>query len=133
MRSTAWTGWISFAAWMMILIGFVDFFEGLIAIIRDKYYVMAPNQVIVFDVTTWGWITMLLGIVLICVGFALGSGAGWARWFSIIAISFAVLEQLSFLGNAQYPLWALTVLALSITVLYALIARWGDYSADRMA
>ena len=80
MRTNAWTGWISFAAWLMILIGTADFFEGLIAIIRDKYYVLAPSQVIVFDVTTWGWITLLMGIVLVLAGMALMAGAGWARW-----------------------------------------------------
>lgn len=133
MRTNAWTGWISFAAWLMILIGMVDFFEGLIAIVRDKYYVLAPSQVIVFDVTTWGWITLLLGIVLTLAGFALMAGADWARWFAIIAASLAIIEQLGFLGNAQYPLWALTVLAMSFVVVYALIARWGDYTTDRMA
>ena len=45
------SGWIGFAGWLMVVIGALDFFEGLIAIIRDKYYVLAPNQIIVFDMT----------------------------------------------------------------------------------
>ena len=47
-------GWIFFAAVMMLIVGALDLIEGLIAVIRDKYYVLAPDQVIVFDTTTWG-------------------------------------------------------------------------------
>ena len=53
-------------------------------------------------------------------------GSSWARWVSIVVVTVTVLEQLAFAGSSAYPLWALTVLALSIIVLYALIARWGD-------
>ena len=72
---TRWTGWIAFGGWLMVIIGGIDAFEGLIAIIRDKYYVLGPNQIIIFDVTTWGWITLLWGIVLVIAGLALLTGA----------------------------------------------------------
>jgi hypothetical protein len=119
-----WTGWIVFAGWLLIVIGFIDAFQGLIAIIRDKYYVLTPSQIIVFDVTTWGWITLLWGIVVALAGIGLLSGAGWARWFAIVAGSLNFIVQLGFVGGAQYPLWALTGLALTAVVLYALIVRW---------
>jgi predicted membrane metal-binding protein len=125
-RNSGWTGWIVFAGWLMIVIGSLDFFEGLIAIIRDKYYVLAPNQIIVFDMTTWGWITLIWGIVVALAGFGLLSGASWARWFAIVVGSLNFIAQLGFVGSAQYPLWALTVLALTAVVLYALIVRWGE-------
>lgn len=120
----SWSGWIGFAALMMVIIGAIDFFEGLIAIIRDKYYVVAPSQVIVFDTTTWGWITLILGCILILVGLGLAGGAGWARWVSIFVIAFSLIEQLAWLGSSQYTLWTLTVVALQIIVLFALTARW---------
>ena len=47
-RSGAWAGWIGFAGWMMVIVGALDFFEGLIAVIRDQYYVLGPSQIIVF-------------------------------------------------------------------------------------
>jgi len=56
--SDKWTGWIGFAAIMLTLIGSITFFEGLIAIIRDEYYVVTGKQVLVFDLTTWGWIML---------------------------------------------------------------------------
>ena len=126
----SWSGWIGFAALMMVIIGAIDFFEGLIAIIRDKYYVVAPSQVIVFDTTTWGWITLILGIILVLVGLGLAGGAGWARWVSIFIIAFAMIEQLAWLGSSQYTLWTLTVIALQILVLFALTARWSESRAD---
>lgn len=118
------SGWIVFAAWLLLIMGGLAFFEGLIAVIRKSYYVVTSSQVIVFDVTTWGWLTMLWGIILICVGLALFAGADWARWVSIVLVSLNFLEQLAFLGNSSYTLWTLTVLALNFMVLYALIVRW---------
>jgi hypothetical protein len=128
-RSSAWTGWIGFAGWMMIIISMLDFFEGLIAIIRSEYYILTPNQIIVFDTTTWGWITLLWGIVVGFAGFGLLTGSSWARWFAIVVGSLNFIVQLGFVGSAQYPLWALTVLALTAVVLYALIVRWEDAPA----
>jgi hypothetical protein len=124
--SRAWSGWIGFAGLMMIVIGSLDFFEGLIAVIRGSYYVATPSQIIVFDTTTWGWITMILGVLLALIGFGLGSGAGWARWTAIVVLVFNLIEQLAWLGNTSYPLWTLTVVTLEIIVLYALTARWAD-------
>ena len=127
-RNTRWTGWIGFAGCLMVIIGGIDFFEGLIAIIRGEYFAVTPNQIIVFDTTTWGWITLLWGIIVLLAGFGLLSRAGWARWFAIVVGSITFFEQLGFVGNSQYPLWALTVLFLTVMVLWALIVHWDDAS-----
>ena len=121
------TGWILFAAIMMMVVGALDFFEGLIAIVRDKYYVVSGSQLIVFDVSTWGWVMLIWGIVLFLAGLALWGGAGWARWLAVVLASFNVLGQLGFLGSTQYPLWTLVIIGLNIIVIYALTARWEGY------
>ena len=121
-----WAGWVLFAGIVMVVIGSLDFFQGLIAIIRDKYYVLTPTQIVVFDMTTWGWVMLLWGIVVALAGFALLSGSGWARWFTIVVVSLNFIVQLGFVGSSQYTLWALTVVALNGVVLYVLTARWGD-------
>jgi hypothetical protein len=59
-------------------------------------------------------------------GFGLLTGATWARWFAIVIGSLNFIEQLGFFGSSRYPLWALTVLALTAVVLYALIVHWDD-------
>ena len=125
-RTSTWSGWIVFAGWLMLIIGAVTSFEGLIAIIRDKYYVFGPGQVIVFDVTTWGWIMLFWGMVLAAAGLALAAGKGWARWFTIVVASVNLIGQLGFLGSSQNPLWLLTTLSLSFVVIYALIVHWTE-------
>jgi len=124
--SSAWTGWIGFAAIMLTLIGTITFFEGLVAVARDEYYVVTGKQVLVFDLTTWGWIMLFWGILLFLAGLGLAAQQGWARWFAIIAITLNLLGQLAFLGNTQYPLWTLVIIGLEIMVLFALTVRWGQ-------
>jgi hypothetical protein len=126
MENTRWTGWIGFAGCLMIIIGGIDFFEGLIAVIRGGYYAVTPNQIILFDTTTWGWITLLWGLIVGLAGLALLGRATWARWFAIVVGTVTFFEQLGFVGSSQYPLWALTVLFLTFFVLYALIVHWDD-------
>jgi hypothetical protein len=122
----AWSGWIGFAGLMILIIGSIDFFEGLIAVIRGEYYAIHGGQLIIFDTTTWGWITMILGVILFLVGLGLVGGAGWARWTAIILLAVNLFAQLGWLGNTAYPLWTLTVITLEIIVLYALTARWSE-------
>lgn len=124
--STTWTGWVGFAAIMMAFIGALTFFEGLIAIIRDNYYVVTRQQVFLFDVSTWGWIMLLWGILLFVAALGLASKSGWARWFTIVVLLINLLSQLSWLGNSGYPLWSLTIVALEIVVLFALTVRWNE-------
>jgi len=124
--STTWTGWVGFAAIMMAFIGALTFFEGLIAIIRDNYYVVTRQQVFLFDVSTWGWIMLLWGILLFVAALGLAAKSGWARWFTIVVLLINLLSQLSWLGNSGYPLWSLTIVALEIVVLFALTVRWNE-------
>jgi len=127
--SSAWTGWVGFAAIMLTLIGTITFFEGLVAVARDEYYVVTGKQVLVFDLTTWGWIMLFWGIILFLAGLGLAAKSSWARWFTIFAVALNLLAQLGFLGNTQYPLWALVVIGLELMVLFALTARWGHVAS----
>jgi hypothetical protein len=124
-----WAGWIRFSGILMVIIAMIDFFQGLIAIIRGSYYAFTPNQIIVFDLKTWGWLTLLWSIVVGLTGIGLLAGSTWARWVTIIVVSLNILALLGFVGNAAYPLWALTALALNIVVLYAVTIRWSEGAA----
>jgi len=123
-------GWIGFASMLLLLLGVIDFFQGLVAVFEDEYFVVTPAGFLAVDLTTWGWTMMIWGVLLAIAGLGLAGGQGWARWFTIIVVSLNILGQLGFAGNSQYPLWALTVLALSIFVLYALTVRWDESRAD---
>ena len=129
-EKSSMAGWIGFAAIVMLIIGFIDFFQGLIALFDDKYYVVTASGFLVVDLTTWGWIMLIWGVLLVLAGLALAAGQGWARWFTIVVVAINFFAQLGFLVNSQYPLWALTALALNVVVLYALTVRWSESKDD---
>jgi hypothetical protein len=119
-------GWIGFAGMLMLVIGGIDFVQGLIALFEDEYFVVTQSGFLAVDLTAWGWVLLIWGALLFLAGLALISGQSWARWFTIVVVALNIFAQLGFLGNSQYPLWALTALTLNIIVLYALTARWEE-------
>jgi hypothetical protein len=122
--SGAWAGWVWFAAVVIIIIGVFNIFQGLAALFNDEYFVVTDAGLLVFDFTAWGWITLILGIVMLFAGFGLLSGKGWARWFTIVVAGLNAVAQAGFLS--AYPIWALIVIALDIVVIYALAVRWEE-------
>ena len=123
-------GWIGFAAIVLMVIGGIDFLQGLLALFEDDYFVVTQSGFLVVDVTTWGWIMLIWGVLLAFAGFGLIMGRTWARWFTIVVVGVNFFAQLGFLGNSNYPLWALTALTLNVIVLYALTARWSESEAE---
>src|SRR6516225_5536345 len=91
--------WVGFAALIMLLLGALAFFQGLIAIVRDQYYSLSPNEIIVFDLTTWGWIVLFWGSVVAMAGVALWSHSDIARWFGIGIVVVNMLAELAFTGG----------------------------------
>ena len=130
MNSKSMAGWIGFAGIMLLIVGSIDFFQGLVALFEDEYFVVTGSGFLVVDLTAWGWIMLIWGVLLVLAGLGLLGAQGWARWFAIVVVSLNIIAQLGFLGNSQYPLWSLTVMALNIIVLYALTARWGESKAE---
>jgi hypothetical protein len=126
-------GWIAFAGILLLVVGSIDFVQGLIALFEDEYYVVTQSGFLVVDLTAWGWIMLIWGVLLVLGGLGLLSTQSWARWFAIVVVCLNFIAQLGFLGNSQYPLWSLTVIALNVIVLYALIARWSESTADLAA
>jgi hypothetical protein len=82
--SDSWAGWIVFAGFVLIIVGGIDVLQGLVAIVKDDYVVATPKGVAIVDVTTWGWTTLVWGVLLVLAGLGLLGGAGWARWLAII-------------------------------------------------
>ena len=130
MNSKSMAGWIGFAGILLVLVGGIDFIQGLIGLFDDDYYVVTASGFLAFDLTGWGWIMVIWGVLLVLAGLGLLAGQGGARWFAIVVVSLNFIAELGFLGNSQYPLWSLTVIALNIIVLYALTARWSESQAE---
>jgi hypothetical protein len=118
-RPSAWAiGGITFAATMMILIGIFQAIAGLVAIIDDQFYVVTRNYTFDLDVTAWGWVHLILGIVVACAGFALWAGKTWA---AVVAVILAMLSALAnFFFIPYYPFWAILEISLAVWVIWAL-------------
>jgi hypothetical protein len=111
-------GGVVFAAVMMIMAGIFQGLAGLIAIVNNEFFVGTRDYLFKFDVTTWGWIHLILGIVIGLAGFSLLSGALWAR---AVGITLAVLSAIAnFLFIPYYPFWSLLIIALDVFVIWAL-------------
>ena len=129
----AWSGWISFAGIVIIIVGVMDALQGFVAILEDEYVVATQKGLAILDVTAWGWATLIWGAILILAALGLLGGAGWARWLAIIGVAVNAIQQVAFLANypQAYPLWNILIVALNIVVLYALTARWKGFRDAR--
>ena len=118
-RPSGWAiGGVTFASVIMILVGIFQAFAGLAAIIDDQFYVITQNYAFDLDTTAWGWIHLLLGIVVAFAGFAL-----WGRktWAAMVAIFLAMLSAIAnFFFIPYYPFWSILMIALAVWVIWAL-------------
>jgi hypothetical protein len=111
-------GLASFAGFMLILVGAFQFFEGLAAIIKDQFYVIGPNYAYNLDVTAWGWIHLIWGVIVAGAGFGVLAGKLWARLVGIVVATLAAIAQFFYIP--YYPIWAVLIIALCIACIWAL-------------
>jgi hypothetical protein len=121
-QTSGWAvGLILFAAIMMIMVGIFQALQGLIAIFENEFYVATRNYLFQFDATTWGWIHLVVGLIVAFAGWGLLSGQTWAR---IVGITLAALSATAnFLFIPYYPVWSLLIIAVDVFVIWALTAH----------
>jgi hypothetical protein len=115
---------VIFAGSIMVMVGFLNFFYGLAAIVNDEVVVVGGHGAIIADITTWGWVTLILAVVLVLTGFGLFAGAEWARLVGVIIVTINAIEQVWIFPAA--PLWAFIVILLDVIIIYNLTARWSE-------
>lgn len=118
-EASGWAvGGVVFAGTMIIMIGVFQFFQGLAAIINDQFFVVTPNYAYSLDVTAWGWIHLLLGVILMLCGGLLFSGNVVARAVGILLAALTAVANFFFIP--YYPFWSLLMIALAIYVIWSL-------------
>jgi hypothetical protein len=131
-RSGWAVGWTYFAAFMMIMLGFWHSIAGLSAILKKTLYSaggeLGDGYFLKFNVQTWGWIHLILGIVIILAGFGLLGGAVWARTVGVILAILSGLAGFSWLP--YYPVWGILIVALAVAVIWALTTHGRDVTMD---
>jgi hypothetical protein len=126
--STAWAGMALFGGIMMVMVGGFQIMQGFVALLRDEYYLVTRNDLLItLDYTAWGWTHLLLGVVAVLTGFVVMLGQTWARVLGILIAVVSALVNIAFLS--AYPIWSTIVIAIDVLVIYALAAHGRELEA----
>ena len=122
---TGWVGWVVFAGIMMVILGAFHAIQGLIALFNDEYFLVSKSGLAVhLDFTTWGWIQLIGGIIVISAGVALFAGKTWARVVAVIVAVISAIVNVGFLS--AYPIWSTIMITLDILIIWALTVHGGE-------
>jgi hypothetical protein len=120
-------GWITFSAIMLGIVGTFNVLSGILAIADSRVY--TGHETFVFSgLNTWGWITLILGVVTLIAAFSLFGGSELARWFGVTIAGLNAIGQLYFMP--AYPFWGLAMFAVDILIIYGLVAYAGHRLRD---
>jgi hypothetical protein len=122
--SAAAVGWSAFAGIMLAVVGVLDIIQGVVAIANDEFYVVGSEWVFKFDITTWGWIHIVLGVVLLLSGLGVFSGNVLARTVGVVVAALVMVVNFAWLP--YYPIWSIIIIAVCIAVIWALTMHGRD-------
>lgn len=110
-----------FAAILLMIAGLAQFFQGLTAVVHDNYYAVVNNYIFTFNIATWGWIHLVLGVLLALSGGFVIAGASWARLVGAILAGISAVSLFAWLP--YNPVGASILIALDVFVIWALLAH----------
>ncbi len=115
---SSWVGWIYFAGFMLILLGFFHILAGVVSLFKNDILVhTASGSTWVFNTTAWGWIHIAGGALAWLAGSALMRGQTWARVLTVIIVVLSALANMAFVPI--YPVWSILIIAVDILIIYA--------------
>jgi hypothetical protein len=119
---SGWVGWVVFGGIILLVVGTFQVIQGLVALFRSGYYLVAPSGLAVtVDYSTWGWVHIVLGVLIFATGLGLLSGRSAARVAGVVLAALSAVVNLGF--AAAYPVWAVIVIALDVVVIYAIVVH----------
>jgi hypothetical protein len=121
------SAWIGFAGIVMVILGSLDAFWGLAAILNNEVVLVGGHGALIFDITAWGWVQLLLGILVGLTGIGLLVGNEVARVLGISLLAFNAILQVVWFPAA--PLWAFLMIVLDIVIIYQLMVNWTETRA----
>jgi hypothetical protein len=122
MPASSWTGWISFAGGILIIIGGFNVIEGLVTLVNDDYYQVKPDGLAVnVPYSVLGWVQVALGLLAVGIGIGLLRGNAGARVAGVVLAGVSSIVHLTTI--AAYPFWSLVVIVFNIMVIYSIIVH----------
>ena len=118
---TGWTGWVVFAAVMLMIAGVMQAFYGVVALFNDEWVVWGQEAALLLDITAWGWVHILWGTLVVLVGVGLLRGVMIARILGVIVAGISLLVNFVFIP--AYPFWAISVIVIDVLVIWAIIVH----------
>jgi len=121
------SGWLIFSAIVLIVAGVMRIFDAICAFRYDGTVVDNLHDAFFgHSLTTYGWVWLIVGIILIVAGFVVLSPTpsitvDIARWFGIVASAIAAITAITWMP--YYPVWAFIYIAIAVVVIYGLAAR----------
>ena len=122
--SSAAVGWAAFAGIMLIIYGVFDVIQGIVALANNEFFLITEDYVFEFNITTWGWIHVIGGIILILAGAGIFSGNVLARTVGVVMAALGVIWNFAWLP--YYPIWSIIAIAIGIAVIWALTVHGRD-------
>jgi hypothetical protein len=127
-ETTGWVGWGVFAATMMIIGGSLNAMYGLVAVVNDDWVVWTNRNAAYLDLSSWGWVHIVVGLLVVLAGFGVMSGNILARTVGVVLAGISLISNFLFLP--VYPLWSLIVITLDVLVIWALTAHGRELRVD---
>jgi hypothetical protein len=123
-QPTGWIGWIAFAGIMMMILGALQAVYGLVALLNDTWVVWGNGDAVLVDITVWGWIHLVIGVVVVLAGLGVLTGNLLARTIGVLVAGVSLIA--SFLALPLYPVWSLVVITLDVLVIWALVVHGSE-------
>jgi hypothetical protein len=122
-KETAWAQGIAlFAGVSLATLGLFQFIEGLVAALEDDVFVSTPNYVVRFDLTTWGWVHMVIGAIAVATGILIVAERRWGYGLGIAVAGVSAVASYAFMP--YYPWWSLVVILFDVAVIWSLCTLW---------
>ena len=116
--------WAIFAGIVLVVVGSLDALWGLAAILEGENVIVGGNGVIISNVTTWGWVSLILGSLVALTGVGLLARSDAARWAAVFFVSLNAIAQIVWFPAA--PLWAFLIIGLDVLIIYGLTEGWDE-------
>lgn len=122
--TNGWTGWVAFAALMLIVLGFFHLFAGIVALFNNDIYLIGKNSTWIVNYSTWGWTHIIWGVLSMLAGGSLAKGNMYGRVFAVFVTLISAVVNLAFVP--VYPIWSILIIVVDVCIIYAVTVHGKD-------